>query len=84
MLVTKAFSKYHASFADVVGCHFNDHPVSHYGAYLEATHLACRVGDDPMVIIQANGKTSLGQYLLDLASKLRYSSLANDLRPSAN
>ena len=63
------FAKDEPTLGQVIRRHFDDHPIANDRTDLETPHLARRIGDDAMVVIQTDGKASVRKNFLDLAVK---------------
>jgi hypothetical protein len=55
------------TFGQIVRRHFHVYVVSNDGADPVTAHFTCRVGDDPMLIVECHAEASVGQDLVDLA-----------------
>lgn len=55
------------TFGQIVRRHFHVYVVSNDRADSVTAHFTCRVGDDPMLIVECHAEASVGQDLVDLA-----------------
>src|SRR5512139_1712610 len=56
-----------APLVEVVRRHFDANPVAHDRPDAKLAHLAGRVGDDPMVVLQHDAEATIGEDFVDLA-----------------
>ena len=62
-----SFAEDDPAFAQIVGRHFDMYAVSNDRFDTVATHLACSVADQTMLIVEGHAKATIGQDLVDLA-----------------
>ena len=60
-----AFPENDPALGQIIGCHFNMHPVAHDGADAEFPHLPRRVSDDPVIIFQDDAKATVRVNFVD-------------------
>ena len=60
-----AFTKNNPALGEIVGRHFEMHPVAHDRPDAKFAHLAGSVGDDLMLVIEQDGEASIGKNFLD-------------------
>lgn len=76
-----AFAKYDAALLEVVGGHFDLHPVAHHRPDAELPHLAGGVSDYPVVVFKHNAETTIRQDFIDLAIEGQEILLGHSIKP---
>lgn len=60
-----ALTKNNPTLGEIVGRHFEMHPVAHHRADTKFAHLASSVGDNLVLVIEPDGEASIGKNFLD-------------------
>src|SRR6478752_3253296 len=61
----RAFAKHDPSLGEVVRSHLHMYPVADDRADAVFAHLARRIGDDPVLVVERDAETSVGHDLVD-------------------
>lgn len=71
-----ALTKNDPTLGEIIGRHFEMHPVANHRANAKFAHLAGRVGDNLVLVIKPDGKASMGRIFSMMPSIARSSSFA--------
>lgn len=63
----RPFAEYDPALAQIVRRHFDMYAVAYDRSDTVSAHLACRIADDAVLIIEGDAEPAVGQDLVDLA-----------------
>jgi len=76
------FAKDDTTFFEIVRGHLDLHAVAHHGSDAESPHLASRVGDDLMIVLETDAKAPVRQNFVDQAVEDQQILFGQGLRPT--